>query len=113
MMKKADLKEATAFNRVSIPDIILLSMYSSLGRSREAAFEKVLAECFSLSPQTLSFPRHSRWPDARKIDRPLRSLRRKGLIKGSPDTVFSLTRKGRQRAEEITKALRQRKLFRD
>jgi len=50
-------------------------------------------------------------PDSRKIDRPLRTLRKRRLIKGDPKTFFTLTKTGQKIAEEIATTFRQRKLF--
>lgn len=100
-------------NKLSIPDFILLAALSISGAQKECTFERLLKECYSLAPQTFRFPQISQWPDARKIDRPLRTLRKKGFIKGFPETSFSLTLKGKRIAEDLAKILRQEKLFKD
>lgn len=111
MTKKAKFREVAPVNKLSIPEFILLAAFSINNRGREGTFEALLKECFLMSPQTFCFPKNSQWPDARKIDRPLRTLRRKALIKGSPDTSFSLTKEGRKIAGDLAKVLRQKKLF--
>ena len=111
MIKKAKFREAAPVNKLSIPDFILLAAFSVNDRGQECTFEQLLKECFLISPQTFCFPKNSQWPDARKIDRPLRTLRRRDLIKGSPDTSFSLTKEGRKLAGDLAKVLRQKKLF--
>jgi hypothetical protein len=64
-----------------------------------------------LFPETLRFERYPIWPDSRKLDRPLRSLRDEKLIIGDPKTIFMLTKAGQKKAAEIFKALRQGKLL--
>ena len=74
-------------------------------------FERLVKECFTLSPEAFSFSKYPKWPDARKLDRSLRTLRQRKLIKGDPKTFFSLTKSGQKTAKEITRTFRQRKLF--
>ncbi len=105
MRKKFDEE---LYKRVSINDLILFSIYS-LGD--KCFFEELMKECFASFPKVFSFSRNTKWPDARKLDRPLRSLRDKRLITGDPQTYFSLTKFGKKLAEDISKTFRQRKLF--
>jgi len=91
--------------------IILFSIYSVNSDSKKCDFEKLIKECFNLSPKDFSFLKYPQWPDARKLDRPLRTLRQRKLIKGDPKTFFSLTKSGKIAAEEIARTFRQRKLF--
>ena len=91
--------------------IILFSIYSVASDMEKCDFEKLVKECFDLSPKDFSFSKYPQWPDARKLDRPLRTLRQKKLIKGDPKTFFSLTKSGKIAAEEIARSFYQRKLF--
>ncbi|MBU0513270.1 MAG: acetyltransferase GCN5 [Proteobacteria bacterium] len=50
-------------------------------------------------------------PDSRKLDRPLRALRKDNLIIGDPKTIFLLTKQGEKKVAEILKALKQGKLL--
>lgn len=113
MEKELKIKVKALGGRMSIPDLILLAILSLTDGEKECSFEKLLQECYFLSPRTFCFARKQEWPDARKIDRPLRTLRKRGLIKISPDSRFSLTHSGRKAAEETAKTLRQEKLFKD
>lgn len=113
MKRRAKFREAAPIDKFSIPDFILLGLYSLENNKKACSFEELLQECYLLSPQTFSFPKKPGWPDARKIDRPLRTLRKKELVKGSPERSFSLTRKGRKIAQGLAKNLRQKKLFKD
>ena len=105
-MKKSFDEEL--YKRASINDLILFSIYSTGDRCN---FERLIKECFTFFPKVFSFADNSKWPDARKLDRPLRSLRNKKLITGGPQTHFSLTKLGKKTAEDISKTFRQRKLF--
>jgi len=104
------------FNReiskeIPISDLILFSIYSVIFSREKCDFERLIKECFTLFPGTFSFSKHSQWPDSRKLDRPLRTLRQRKLIKGDPKTFFSLTKTGQKIAIETAKTFRQRKLF--
>lgn len=98
------------YKKKSINDLIVLSIYYIIEKKEKCDFEKLIKECFSLFPEVFSFSKHSKWPDSRKIDRPLRTLRNKKLIKGNPATSFSLTKTGKKLAIETSKIFRQRKL---
>lgn len=96
--------------KTSINDLILLGLYLLSRKKEKVDFESLLEKCFQLSPQLLSFENHD-WPDARKLSRPLRSLRNKNIIQGNPQLGFSLTLKGEKEALEINKKLYQGKLL--
>lgn len=91
----------------SLNDLIIFSIYSAGNR---CSFEELVKECFDSFPEYFSFPKIKKWPDSRKLDRPLRTLRKKKLIIGSPKTSFKLTILGKKLAAEITKSFRQRRL---
>ena len=79
--------------------------------NEECSFERLVKECFTLFPETLSFTRYPVWPDSRKLDRPLRALRNEKLIIGDPKTLFMLTKDGEKKAVAVAKILRQGKLL--
>ena len=93
----------------SINDLILFVLYSFADRG--SSFEKLVKECFDQFPQVFSLKGNPQWPDTRKLDRPLRDLRKKKFIKGNPQTFFALTTLGKRRAKEIAETLKQRKLL--
>ena len=95
--------------RVPINDLILLGIYLLEKEGKKCDFESLIEKCFKLSPESISFKRN-KWPDSRKIDRPLRSLRKNSLIKTNPELLFSLTKKGVKKSLEIIKILYQGKL---
>jgi len=94
----------------SINNLILFSIYSVLEKKEKCSFEELIKECFILFPKVFSFPKYSKWPDARKLDRPLRFLRKRKLITGNPKSNFTLTKAGKKITEEMTEKLRQRRL---
>jgi len=91
--------------------LILFSIYSVTSNKEKCNFERLVKECFTLSPEIFSFSKYSQWPDSLKLDRQLRTLRKRKLITGSPKTSFSLTKLGKKIALETAKTFRQRKLF--
>lgn len=108
-MKRKSLDEGIYKDR-AINDLILFGIYSLNEKKEKCTFEKLVKECFTLFPKTFSFSQYKKWPDSRKLDRPLRTLRKRKLITGNPKTSFSLTKSGKKFAEEIIKAFHQRKL---
>ena len=91
----------------ALNDLIVFSIYSA---GDKCTFEELVKECFSRFPEYFSFPKIKKWPDARKLDRPLRTLRERKLIKGGPKTYFSLTKLGKDKAKEIAKFFSQGRL---
>jgi len=91
--------------------LILFALYSVASNKEKCDFERLVKECFALSPETFSFSKYPQWPDSLKLDRQLRTLRKRKLIKGDPKTAFSLTKLGKKIALETAKTFRQRKLF--
>lgn len=103
--------EKLRFDKTSINDLILFSIYSVIVNNEICSFERLLKECFTLFPEKFGFNRYPLWPDSRKLDRPLRNLKEEKLIKGGPKTEFFLTQEGKEKAQQITKTLRQGKLL--
>ena len=103
--------DPAVYQDISILDLILFSIYSVISKKEVCTFERLVKECFDLFPKRFSFEENSKWPDSRKLDRSLRSLRKEELIKGSPKISFTLTKKGERIAVEISKSLRQKKLL--
>ena len=95
------------YRRISLNELILFSIFST---AEKCTFEELIKECFTLFPKSFSFLGISKWPDSRKLDRPLRTLRKRKLIRGNPKTFFSLTKYGKKIAGETAKTFRQRKL---
>ena len=96
--------------KIPINDLILLGIYLLEKEGKQCDFESLIGKCFKLSPKLISFKRNN-WPDSRKIDRPLRSLRKNSLIKINSEFFFSLTKKGAKKSLEIIKILYQGKLL--
>ena len=95
----------------SINELILFAIYSLNKRNKKYTFQGLISECFSLFPEKFCFPKYSKWPDARKLDRSLRTLREKKIISGNLQSSFVLTFSGKKMAEEITKTFCQKKLL--
>ena len=97
-------------NNIGIENLIVFVLYS-FSKQGESKFEDLAKNCFSNFPKIFSLKKYPKLLDTRKLDRPLRDLRKKGLVSGNPESFFSLTLKGKKLAEELTKALRQKKLL--
>jgi len=107
-MKTSSDKEL--YKNLGINELILLGIYSTANNGKKCTFERLVKESFILSPEAFCFSKNPEWPDSRKLDRPLRTLRKRKLIIGNPKTYFSLTKLGKKMAVEILKTFRQRKL---
>lgn len=103
-------KTAKNFN-ISINDLLLFSIRSIILNNEQCSFDRLVKECFVLFPDAIKFLRYPIWPDSRKLDRPLRSLRKEKLIVGDPKSFFVLTDMGAKRAVLVDKTLRQGKLL--
>ena len=95
-------------------DLILFSIYRVRCKKETCTFERVLGECFTNFPKTFGFLLYPQWPDATKLDRALRDLRKQKLIEGgmggkSSAGLFSLTKKGCTRAREAEAVLKGRR----
>jgi hypothetical protein len=110
IMKKVFIGEEL-YKKTSINDLIIFGIYLLNSDNKKCNFETLAHKCFTLFPKVFSLSQYPKWPDTRKLDRPIRSLRGEGMIAGSPKSSFSLTRKGRKKALEISKSFRQAKLL--
>ena len=108
MQKKINKNKSSVF---TANDLILFCIYSIILNNEQCSFDRLVKECFVLFPDSIKFNRYPVWPDSRKLDRPLRSLRNEKLIIGDPKTIFMLTKDGEARALNIAKTLRQGKLL--
>ena len=75
-MEKASIEEGL-YKRVSINNLILFGIYSVIDTKKKCSFGILTQKCFNLFPQIFFLSQCSKWPDTRKLDRPLRTLRRK------------------------------------
>ena len=99
------------YKKVRITNLILFSINSIIENKEKCTFERLIKECFTFFPKAFGFSHYPQWPDSLKLDRQLRTLRKRKLITGSPKTQFSLTKLGKKIALETAKSFHQRKLF--
>ena len=99
------------YKNLGINELILSAIYSTVNRGEKCTFERLVKESFNLFPEAFCFSKNPEWPDSRKLDRPIRTLRKRKLITGDPKTSFFLTKLGKKIAIETSKSFRQRKLF--
>ena len=106
------MQKKTAKNiNISVNDLLLFSIHSVVSNNEQCSFDRLVKECFILFPDAIKFLRYPIWPDSRKLDRPLRALRKEKLIIGDPKSFFMLTEAGVKKAVLIDKTLRQGKLL--
>lgn len=108
MPKKAFVSEL--YKKISVYDLILFGVYSVNYKKEKCSYERLVKECFILFPKSFSFFEMPGWPDSRKLDRSLRTLRKKKMLTGDPRNVFALTKIGRKSAEDVGKIFRQGRL---
>ena len=99
------------YTQMDIHSLILLCIDNVTTNNEDCTFERLVYECFVNFPKVFSLFRYPQWPDSNKLDRPLRKLRERGLIVGSPKIGFLLTEDGKYQVGRIKKMLeRQAKL---
>jgi len=111
LTKKKKVFDEEVYRKLGVNNLILFSIYSLISKKKKCTFEELMKECFTLFPKVFSFSRFSQWPDARKLDRPLRFLRKRKLIEGDPKTSFSLTKLGENSVKDVVRFLTQKKLW--
>ena len=95
----------------SINTLILFAIFVLIEEKEKCTFENLVETCFALFQKRFSLADHPKWPDSRRLDRPLRTLRKRKLITGGPGTSFSLTKLGKKKALEIAKSFQQKQLI--
>lgn len=102
----------TTYTQVDIYSLILVCTDSVISNNDDCTFERLVCECFTNYPKIFGLFRYPQWPDSNKLDRPLRKLRERGFIVGSPKLGFLLTEDGEHRVSRIRKALALQKQIR-
>lgn len=93
------------YTQVDIHSLILVCIDNVISNNDDCTFERLVYECFSNYPKVFSLFRYPQWPDSNKLDRPLRKLRERGYIVGSPKLGFLLTEDGKHQVSRIRKTL--------
>lgn len=110
-MKQQKNRTFEFFKKRTIHDLILFCLFNIEEVKETPTVERLVAECFTLFPKSFAIKGYPKWPDSRKLDRTLRSLRRQKLIKGDPKASFTLTEYGKKEVGEMLKEFRQKKLL--
>jgi len=110
-MKQQKKKTFEFLEKRTLHELILFCLFNIEDRKQAPTVERLVAECFTLFPKPFAMKGYPKWPDSRKLDRTLRSLRRKKLIKGDPKASFTLTEHGKKEVGEMLKEFRQKKLL--
>ncbi len=111
MAQKQKIKKESIIENRPVNDLIIFGILNVEQKKEKCTFERLVKECFNLFPKSFGLAKYSKWPDTRKLDRPLRTLRQKKLVIGSPNSFFTLTEQGKNEAIIIEKILFQKKLF--
>lgn len=98
------------YTKIGMQDLILFGILSVISSGETCTFERLVAECFRKFPKVFSFKRYPDWPDSLMFDRPLRTLRHRGLIVGGAKDHFQLTEFGKKKAREVGKNLTNEKI---
>lgn len=92
----------------SLEELILLVIDSIVKSKKKCTFDQIVKRGFDLFPAAFSLTEFPEHPDSLKLDRPLRDIREKGLIKGSPTTFYSMTDFGKAVLDKIKAKYRPR-----
>lgn len=101
--------EEDVYKKINIDSLIIFSIYK-IEKKDNITFGKLVKECFTLFPKTFNLLEYPMWPDSRKLDRPIRSLKEKKIISENPNNNFSLTKLGEKKAIEVESLLKQKRL---
>ncbi len=111
MSKKIKPFDQDSYSKIPVSRLILFTINLIVESGRKCTFENLALQCFHLFPKTFGFSQHPQYLDSRKLDRPLRFLRRENLVTADSKNFFCLTKKGGKIAQEIEKSFCQKKLF--
>ncbi len=104
--KKINSYKKEIYTIIPTTHLIVFGVYMILQKGEKCTFEKLIEECFKSFPKAFSFNRHPEWPDSLRFDRTLRKLREKGLIVGSANMLFFLTKFGERVAKDTAQNLK-------
>lgn len=102
---KSKTESTKIYEKVEMQDLIIYAIYSVIKNKEVCTYERLVKECYQKFPKVFSFKKYPEWPDSLKFDRPLRTLRAKGLIVGSVRDHFELTRFGHDLAHKTESIL--------
>ncbi|HHE76763.1 MAG TPA: hypothetical protein ENL27_02175, partial [Candidatus Parcubacteria bacterium] len=71
-MKNKPFNESL-YKKINIANLLLFTIHLITSKSKnKCSFGEIVVTSFSLFPKTFSLAEMPKWPDSRKIDRPLR-----------------------------------------
>lgn len=86
--------DAKVYERISYDDLITYAVYSLTRSGREATFENIVAESFTLFPVRFSLRGYPQWPESAAVNKSwLRCRTDKGYLVGSVKEGLKLTPK--------------------
>jgi hypothetical protein len=99
--------ESLSYMQTDLHSLLLICINNVVVNNEDCTFERLVYECFTNFPKAFCLFRYPQWPDSNKLDRPLRKLRERGLIVGSPKIGFLLTEDGKHQVGRAKKMLEQ------
>ena len=100
------LHEDASYTQMDLHSLILLCIGNITRNNEDCTFERLVYECFTNFPKAFCLSRYPEWPDSNKLDRPLRTLRERGFVVGSPKLGFLLTEDGMHQAARVSRMLK-------
>jgi len=101
--------DKSIYTSISLTKLTIVAIYQIVNNGEEAAYERVVKECFSLFPKRFSFQRYPEWPDGHRIEMEIMRCRDKGWITGNEKISFQITLLGKRVAQEVLKELEEGK----
>lgn len=97
--------DKSIYTSISLTKLTIVAIYQIVNNGEEAAYERVVKECFTLFPKRFSFQRYPEWPDGHRIEMEIMRCRDNGWLTGKEKIGFQITSLGRRVAQEVLKEL--------
>jgi hypothetical protein len=102
MLRQFDEK---IYSSIALYKLIIVAIYEIVNNGEEAAYERVVKECFTLFPKRFSFQRYPEWPDGTRVKIEILRCRDNGWVTGNEKRGFQITLLGKRVAQEVLKEL--------
>lgn len=102
--------DKSIYTLISLTKLTIVAIYEIVNNGEEAAYERVVKECFVLFPKRFSFQRYPEWPDGHRIEMEIMRCRDNGWLTGKEKIGFQITSLGRRVAQEVLKNLQEGKV---
>ncbi len=96
----------TTYQDMSYDDLVTYAVYRLVNSHKEATFENIVAEAFTLFPSKFGLRGYPQWPDSAVVNKSwLRCRTDKQYMVGSVKEGFQLTPRGYRVAEQVEQSL--------